>query len=194
MPLVSSGVQWRNWTHPRSSCLLLILSPAVPKLPKGFNPFSCPLLLSSMSSSLSSLPQFHREISSSSSEETGIPGQDLQGSWKAAQLCLSSPCPARSVDSLWELFPSNNSRVYLPLSASVGSRMCSQIWFMVLPALILSRLSRRFSLSKQVMSFQQDLGELGEIRAFTFFQTWSGWSVGVRIHFVEWGNPMGLYF
>lgn len=162
MPPVSSVVQGRNWTHPRSSCPLLILSPAVQRLPKGFSPFSCTLPLSScfcgLFPVLLSPISLGNQLQPQKGERNPYPA--LKGSWKAAQEWLSSPCPDRSVDSLWELFPSNISRVYLPLSASPGSRMCSQIWFMVLPALILSRLSSCFSLSKQVVSFQPYWAEL----------------------------------
>lgn len=126
MPPVSCVFQWRNWTYPRSSFPLFILCQQCQGSLKSSTLFPAhfPSPHASVGSSLSSLPQFHMEISSSSRE---IPAQALRGSWKAAELCLSSPCPARSVDSLWELFPSNNSRVYLPLSSSLGSRMCSQI-------------------------------------------------------------------
>lgn len=88
MPPVNSVVQWRNWAHPRSSCLFLILSPAVPRLPKGFNPFSCPLPLSSEGSSLSSLP--NSSSSSNKGERNPCPGFEglLESSSGVTQLTL----------------------------------------------------------------------------------------------------------
>lgn len=80
------------------------------------------------------------------------PGEQLREIWFPWPCCwLSLPCPDKSVDSLWVSLPSNNSRTYFPLSASVGFRMWSQIWFIVLPAFSLSRLSTCFSLSKQII-------------------------------------------
>lgn len=58
-----------------------------------------------------------------------------------------SPCPERSVESCRASFPAAISRVYLPLSESLGSRMWSQISSRVVPALTRSPLSRRFSLN-----------------------------------------------
>lgn len=59
----------------------------------------------------------------------------------------SSPCPERSAESCRTSFPAAISRMYLPLSESLGSRMWSQISSRVVPALTRSLLSRRFSLN-----------------------------------------------
>lgn len=65
----------------------------------------------------------------------------------ADQQVGGSPCPERSVKSCRTSFPAAISRVYLPLSESLGSRMWSQISSRVVPALTRSPLSRRFSLN-----------------------------------------------
>lgn len=58
-----------------------------------------------------------------------------------------SPCPERSAESCRTSFPAVISRMYLPLSESLGSRIWSQISSRVVPALTRSLLSRRFSLN-----------------------------------------------
>ena len=58
-----------------------------------------------------------------------------------------SPCPERSAESCLTSFPAVISRMYLPLSESLGSRIWSQISSKVVPALTRSPLSRRFSLN-----------------------------------------------
>lgn len=66
--------------------------------------------------------------------------------FSADRQMAGSPCPERSAESSRVSFPAAISRVYLPLSESFGSRMWSQISSRVVPALIRSPLSRRFSL------------------------------------------------
>lgn len=66
--------------------------------------------------------------------------------WCSA-MASSKACPERSAESCRISFPATISRMYLPLSESLGSRMWSQISFRVVPALTRSLLSRRFSLN-----------------------------------------------
>ena len=177
MPAVSSVGLWRNRTHHRSSCppthpfrrRALHYGSKAPDRLQSFLLCTSPLPvfpLTPVGTSLS-LTQFHSVLSqncgssSDKGERNHCPWFEgiLESSSGISHsydgiVWLSLPCPDKSVDSLRELFPSNNSRVYFPLSASVGFSMWSQIWFIVLPAFSLSRLSSCFSLSKQMISFQ----------------------------------------
>lgn len=98
MPPGSSVVQWRNWTHPRRSCPFLILSPKGSLKASVLSPAPSPLLCGS---SLSSSPQFPREISSSPSkaERNPCPGLEglLESSSAVTQLTLPRQVCGQSV-------------------------------------------------------------------------------------------------
>lgn len=75
----------------------------------------------------------------------------LQGnsiSCTSHMFCAAVPCPDRSRERLCVSWPSNISRVYFPLSLSVGPNISIQTFCMLLPGLVRSSKSILLSLSQ----------------------------------------------